>query len=202
MGFSRSYNWRVGYSVIFTDREIIIAIERGLIIIDPRPNSKYFASTSVDLTLDPVIAKFKPSTPGLETTVDPDHEGFKSDAVLADLTESISIGSDGFLIPPKTLFLAWTKEYVELKTETRVAARVEGKSSLARLGLGVHVTAPTIHAGFKGRIRLEMINHGALSIKLREGMRICQLIFETTLGTPERGYSGQFQGQNSHPCNV
>jgi hypothetical protein len=120
MGFSRSYNWRVGYSVIFTDREIIIAIERGLIIIDPRPNSKYFASTSVDLTLDPVIAKFKPSTPGLETTVDPDHEGFKSDAVLADLTESISIGSDGFLIPPKTLFLAWTKEYVELKTETRV----------------------------------------------------------------------------------
>jgi dCTP deaminase len=91
--------------------------------------------------------------------------------------------------------LAWTKEYVNLVSYNRVAARVEGKSSLARFGLAIHVTAPTIHAGFDGHIRLEMVNHGKLPIRLRTGMRICQLIFEQTLGTPEKGYQGQFSGQ-------
>ncbi|MEZ5888805.1 MAG: hypothetical protein R3D52_00230 [Xanthobacteraceae bacterium] len=59
----------------------------------------------------------------------------------------------------------------------------------------VHITAPTIHAGFDGRIRLEMVNHGKIPIRLRPGMRICPLIFEQTLGTPEKGYQGQFSGQ-------
>jgi dCTP deaminase len=77
------------------------------------------------------------------------------------------------------------------------AARVEGKSSLARLGLGVHITAPTIHAGFDGQIRLELVNHGHFPITIKSGMRVCQLIFEQTLGTPERGYKGQFSGQTS-----
>ena len=58
--------------------------------------------------------------------------------------------------------LGWTAEYVELPIDSRIAARVEGKSSLARLGLGVHITAPTIHAGFPGQIRLEIVNHGHL----------------------------------------
>lgn len=186
--------------MILTDREIVIALGRGLIIIDPRPKETYFASTSVDLTLDPIVTKFKAATPGLEIVIDPSHIDFSSETTLAELTETVTISSDGILIPPKTLFLAWTKEYVELITETRVAARVEGKSSLARLGLGVHVTAPTIHAGFKGRIRLEIVNHGTLPIRLRAGMRICQLIFEVTLGTPERGYGGQFQGQSAPPA--
>ena len=94
--------------------------------------------------------------------------------------------------------LAWTTEYINyinLVSHHRIAARVEGKSSLARLGLGVHITAPTIHAGFDGHIRLEMFNHGKIPIRLRAGMRICQLVFEQTLGTPEKGYQGQFSGQ-------
>jgi dCTP deaminase len=86
---------------------------------------------------------------------------------------------------------------VNLPYDSRLAARVEGKSSLARLGLGVHITAPTIHAGFEGQIRLELINHGRLPITVKPGMRICQLIFEQTLGTPQRGYHGQFSGQTS-----
>jgi dCTP deaminase len=72
---------------------------------------------------------------------------------------------------------------------------VEGKSSLARLGLAIHVTAPTIHGGFSGNIQLEVINYGPLPIKLRPGMKICQLIFEQTLGVPEKLYQGQFKGQ-------
>ena len=94
--------------------------------------------------------------------------------------------------------LAWTKEYLPLPVHSRLAARVEGKSSLARLGVGIHITAPTIHAGFSGQLQLEIVNHGAAPIVLREGMRICQLIIETTLGAPEKGYSGLFTGQQAH----
>jgi dCTP deaminase len=130
---------------------------------------------------------------GVEQAIDPSLASATD--ILKALTEQRKIPSDGLLIPPKVLVLAWTKEYVELNVETRIAARVEGKSSLARFGLGVHVTAPTIHAGFAGQIQLEMVNHGAVPIRVRTGMRICQLIFETTLGTPERGYKGQFAGQ-------
>ena len=91
--------------------------------------------------------------------------------------------------------LGWTHETVELPNASRIAARVEGKSSLARLAIGIYITAPTIHAGFKGPIQLEIWNHGPLRVKLMSGMRVCQLIFEQTLGTPEKGYSGQFFAQ-------
>ena len=163
------------------------------------PHPKAFSSTSVDLTLDSWITKFKDPKAGIETVIDPNHFGFSPETSLADLTELIEIPVDGYLLPPRTLVLGWTCEYVDLKTTSRLAARVEGKSSLARLGLGIHVTAPTIHSGFNGRIRLEMINHGVLPIRLRTEMRICQLIFEGTLGTPERGYRGHFSAQNAPP---
>jgi dCTP deaminase len=88
---------------------------------------------------------------------------------------------------------------VHLPIDTKIAARVEGKSSLSRLGIAVHLTAPTIHAGFKGQIQLEIVNHGAYPILLRSGMRICQLIFEMTSGTPDAAYSSQFQGQTAKP---
>jgi dCTP deaminase len=185
--------------LILPDREIAIALERGLISIDPRPKENYFSSTSVDLTLDSTVARFKPKAKGIDVSLDPSDSDFKTEDALISLTESIVIPLDGFLLQPNTLILGWSKEFIILKIETRLAARVEGKSSLARLGLGVHVTAPTIHAGFSGCIRLEIFNHGTIPIRLREGMRICQLIFETTLGTPVRGYSGQFQGQSAPP---
>jgi dCTP deaminase len=183
--------------LILTDREIQIGIERGLITIDPRPNDRTFSSTSVDLTLDATLTEFKSVKAGIETVIDPDHDEFSSEAVLAELTNSFQIPADGYLLRPGPLVLGWTAEAVDLKTDARIAGRVEGKSSLARLGLGIHVTAPTIHSGFKGRIRLEMVNHGSIPVRLRAGMRICQLIFEATLGTPERGYRGQFFGQSA-----
>jgi dCTP deaminase len=114
---------------------------------------------------------------------------------MARFTSPARIGADGFDLAPQRMVLGWTAETVDLKLAARVAARVEGKSSLARFGLAIHVTAPTIHAGFAGRIQLEIVNHGPLPIRLRAGMRICQLIVEQTSGIAERGYAGQFQGQ-------
>jgi hypothetical protein len=86
-------------------------------------------------------------------------------------------------------------------SKARLAARVEGRSSLAQLGVGIHVTAPTIHAGFgftddpkhsSTRIRLEIWNCGPLHICLQKGMKVCQLILEEVHGTPEKGYEGVF----------
>src|SRR5262245_59906256 len=84
---------------------------------------------------------------------------------------------------------------------SRLAARVEGKSSLARIGLGVHVTAPTIHAGFGylqrdpsfigNPIQLEIWNAGPLRIRLVKGLPVCQLIFEEVHGTAQKGYEGR-----------
>jgi dCTP deaminase len=88
---------------------------------------------------------------------------------------------------------------VKLPNKSRLAAQVEGRISLARLGIGIHVTAPTIHAGFGDSdpqpIQLEIFNFGPHEIVLDAGMKICQLIFEQTLGTPQKGYEGQFRVQ-------
>jgi dCTP deaminase len=183
--------------VILTDREIKLAIERGLIKIDPRPKDEAFSSTSVDLTLDPIINEFKKPSTGIEQIIDPSIPGIDYEQTIEALSNKVTIGDDGYVLEPNKLILAWTAEYVDLRESSRLAARVEGKSSLARLGFAVHMTAPTIHAGFDGRIRLEIFNHGSLRIRLRKGMRLCQLIFEQTLGTPERGYQGRFSGQRA-----
>ena len=113
--------------------------------------------------------------------------------------------SSVFRLAPASFVLGWTIEKIRLPYTSRLAARVEGKSSLARLGIGVHVTAPTIHAGFGDKagdpaypgtpIQLEIWNAGPLPIRLIKGLRICQLIFEEVHGTPEKGYSGIFAEQ-------
>jgi dCTP deaminase len=185
--------------VILTDREIQIALESGSLVIDPAPDARAYSSTSVDLTLDRSLSAYKENPSGVETAVDPGAQNFDHEKALAALLEPpVTIDAkDGYLFQPGRLVLAWTREYVKLEPHARIAARIEGKSSLARLGIAVHITAPTIHAGFDGQIRLEMFNHGKMPVRLRPGMRICQLIFELTLGVPVQGYKGRFAGQTS-----
>jgi dCTP deaminase len=98
---------------------------------------------------------------------------------------------------PGKLVLANTLERVELPIlpgRPSLAARVEGRSSFARCGLLIHFTAPTIHAGFKGRITLELINLGSIPILLYPQSYVCQLIIEEVVGLPLENES-QFQGQ-------
>lgn len=182
--------------MILTDREIQSAIQNKHIIIDPVPDPTAYSSTSLDLTLSKSFRIWKTNVPvGVEQTICPATDGYKYIETANALSETKEVGTEGLVLNPHDFVLGWTHENVELPVETRLAARVEGKSSLARLGIGIHITAPTIHAGFKGPIQLEICNHGPLKVKLTPGMPVCQLIFEQTLGTPDKGYKGQFHGQ-------
>ena len=113
----------------------------------------------------------------------------------ADLHQPLAQRRHIFPLPLRRFVLARTRESVNIPVRSRLAARVEGKSSLARPGISVHLTAPTIHCGFRGHIQLEIVNAGPNDIILDAGMRICQMIFEMTIGTPEKGYQGLFQDQ-------
>jgi len=184
--------------MILPDREIQLALASGHIIIDPPPNPKAYSSTSVDLTLHPRIHRWKEyGASGEPPIISPAEGGFVFDRVRDEHTHVLFIPADGYILAPGAFILGWTRETASLPTAARVAARVEGKSSLARCGVGIHITAPTIHSGFKGQIQLEMFNHSTLRVKLVPGMRVCQLIFEMCLGTPAKGYEGAFSGQTA-----
>src|SRR5690606_34364321 len=112
------------------------------------------------------------SRSGVEAVVCPSRSDYNFDRVRQEFCDMRRIESEGYVFPSKTFLLAWTVEKIQLPPQSRIAARVEGKSSLARLGIGVHVTAPTIHAGFgyvKGQegylgspLQLEVWNAGPL----------------------------------------
>lgn len=176
--------------MVLTDREIEQALAQKQIQIEPKPDlAVSLSSTSLDLTLSD---RFSEWSKGAGMSIRPGAKGFDYNKTLG-LQEQRT--SETFTLHPHCFVLAWTHEEVTLPLYSRIAARVEGKSSLARFGVSVHVTAPTIHSGFTGHIQLEMFNFGNLEIILEKGMRICQLIFETTMGTPQKGYQGIFSGQ-------
>ncbi len=181
--------------MILTDREIKIAIDRGQIDVDPKPEPEAFSSTALDLTLNSKARIFKQAV-GQGINFDPGATAYNFHSTIGLVTTEVRLDPT-YSLSNNTLLLAWTTEKLALPVNSRLAARVEGKSALARIGMGVHITAPTIHAGFTGHLQLEIINHGPAPIILRTGMRICQIIFEVTLGTPDKGYTGLFSGQKS-----
>src|SRR3954466_2769031 len=122
-----------------------------------------------------------------------------------NLTEHVEVGADeSFVIHPGEFVLGRTEEWVELPDD--VVARIEGKSSLGRLGLIVHATAGFIDPGWQGTLTLELNNLTRVPIKLYPGLLIAQLSFmgldraaEKPYGSPELGshYQGQGAGTES-----
>lgn len=98
------------------------------------------------------------------------------------------------IVYPGRSLLAVTQEVIECPS--MLSARVEGKSSIGRLFLAIHVTAGVIDAGFKGQITLEIVNHGPWEIVLYEGMRIAQLSYFTMTSPCETPYGSD--KLNSH----
>lgn len=185
--------------MILSNIEIHKAIDQGRlkIIPDPQPRSPGFANcpygtTAVDLHLGGALAIPKDGP----FNYDLRKSGFAT--FLARNCDHKQLTEDGYVLEPKKFVLGLTMERVTLpivRGET-LAARIEGKSSVARCGLLVHFTAPTVHAGFDGTLTLEMINLGNAGFTLFPGMAICQLILESVLGDPLANPS-QFQGQTT-----
>jgi dCTP deaminase len=158
---------------------------------------------AVDLTLHESISFWTPAPEHRvgPLVVYPARPGFDVEGLMREHGTTTTIPDEGFILKPGGFVLGWTVEQTRLPHNSRLAARVEGRSNLARLAVGAHVTAPTVHAGFGEsvdpqhpgtRIRLEIWNGDELHVCLEKGMRICQLILEEVHGTPEKGYQGAF----------
>lgn len=142
--------------MILSEREIQAAIRRGSISIRPEPpdtstpeKGSPWSSTTLDLHLAPELTEWQKSKDGADVTFKPpDDPEFDLDQLIQKYAKVFTIPPEGFRLSPGQFVLGWTAERIRLPSTSRLAARVEGKSSLARLGVGVHVTAPIIHAGF------------------------------------------------------
>jgi dCTP deaminase len=192
--------------MIPSDREIKLALRRDFIRITPPPPDSAFSSMAVDLTLHEEISIWPAQQPeaAVPVVAYPARPNFSLAQLFAEHGTKVILSPEGFILKPGAFVLGWTEELIRLPHTSRLAGRVEGRSTLARLAVGVHVTAPTIHAGFGTtddpqypgtRIRLEIWNCGPLHVCLEKGMKICQLILEEVHGTPEKGYEGVFATQ-------
>ncbi len=178
-----------------SDVEIWAEIGAGRLVLDPPPDGDRIGNSSIDLLLheELTVLPSREKVVSMGITVNPSTPEMQVMSLL-ELGDNVKLtDSSSYTMEPNHLVIGKTLEY--LKLPTHLAARIEGKSSLARLGLSVHITAPTIQAGWEGRIYLEMNNVGPFDIQLSPQMEIAQLIIEH-VGLPTRGKSeGRFWGQ-------
>jgi dCTP deaminase len=174
--------------VILSDRSLRAEIEAGRLVIDPlEPGA--IQPSSIDLRLDNRFRVFHNAR----------HPYIDVKQPMEDLTELIEVKpDDAFILHPGEFVLASTYELVGIPPH--LAARLEGKSSLGRLGLLTHSTAGFLDPGFQGHVTLELSNVANLPITLYPGMRIGQVaVFQLT--TPadrpygSHGVGSKYQGQ-------
>ncbi|MDP8905406.1 MAG: dCTP deaminase [Chloroflexota bacterium] len=175
---------------VLSDRDIRAALQAGRIRIDPFEPA-CLQPSSVDLHLDGDFRVFRNNRYPYIDVRSPQH----------DLTELVSVGEDEpFILHPSEFVLGQTLEWVELPAD--LVARLEGKSSLGRLGLLIHSTAGYVDPGWKGNLTLELSNVANLPIALYRGMRIGQISFLRMSSPVERPYGSRelgskYQGQSS-----
>ncbi|MBI5872222.1 dCTP deaminase [archaeon] len=175
--------------MILSDRDIKQYLQEGKIKINPLDIENQLAPVSIDLRLGDEFRVFKV---GHNSHIDPSKHS------LEDSTELVKVDSDKpFIIHPGDFVLGVTKENVELPDN--IAARMEGRSSLGRLGIIVHSTAGKIDPGWKGKLTLEITNIGKLPVALYPEMKFCSLVFEPTSSPVEKPYSkvGKYAGMET-----
>ena len=163
-----------------TDIEITRSLDSGEIIMLPRPDEDAISGVSIDVRLGSQFRVFKDHTaPYIDLSGPSADVQAALDRVMSDQID-IPDG-EAFFLHPGELALAVTYESVTLPAD--IVGWLDGRSSLARLGLMVHVTAHRIDPGWQGKIVLEFYNSGKLPLALRPKMKIGALNFER-LSTP------------------
>ena len=174
--------------MILSDRTIREELEAGRIVIEPLGEG-CIQPSSVDLHVDRFFRVFRNHTMG--------YIDVKQD--LEELTEMVEIAEDDvFILHPGEFVLGSTSERVALPND--LVARLEGKSSLGRLGLLIHSTAGFVDAGWDGHLTLELSNVANLPITLYPGMKIGQISFlqmTTEADNPygSKAVGSKYQGQ-------
>jgi len=174
--------------MLLSDRDIRAQIEAGRIGLEPL-NMELIQPSSMDVRLDRFFRLFDNHK---YPFIDPREQ-------QDDLTRFVEVDKhEAFILHPGEFVLGSTFEFVSLPND--IAARLEGKSSLGRLGLLTHSTAGFVDPGFQGHVTLELSNTATLPIKLWPGMKIGQLCFfqlssesENPYGSSK--YGSRYQGQ-------
>ena len=174
--------------MILSDRSIREALASGRIVVEPL-DARDVQPSSVDLRLDRYFRVFRNDTTPFIDPKEPQE----------DLTEIVEMSeANAFILHPGEFVLGSTVERVVLPDD--LVARLEGKSSLGRLGLLIHSTAGFVDAGWDGHLTLELSNVANLPIALYPGMKIGQVSFfemttaaEHPYGSKEKG--SKYQGQ-------
>jgi len=169
--------------MVLSDRTIREELASGRLIIDPLDDA-LIQPSSVDLRVANEFRVFRNHT---QAFIDPrEPEG--------NLTELVRVNEgEPFVLHPGEFVLGSTLERVGIPGD--LVARLEGKSSLGRLGLLIHSTAGYIDPGFEGNITLEFSNVASLPVLIHPGMRIGQISF-LQMSTPvDKPYQGKYQGQ-------
>ncbi|MFE6052078.1 dCTP deaminase [Kitasatospora sp. NPDC056446] len=174
--------------MLLSDKDIRTEIDLGRVVVDPFDPSMVQPS-SIDVRLDRFFRVFENHK---YPHIDPSEE-------QPDLTRLVEPeGDEAFILHPGEFVLASTYEVISLPDD--VASRLEGKSSLGRLGLLTHSTAGFIDPGFSGHVTLELSNVATLPIKLYPGMKIGQLCLFRLSSPSEHPYGSErygsrYQGQ-------
>jgi dCTP deaminase len=173
---------------VLSDRTIKEALASHRLVIDPLDEDA-IQPASVDLRLDSDFRVLKTTSRPFVDVREP----------VDDLTELVTIGGDEpFVVQPGAFCLGSTLEVITLPDD--IVARVDGKSSLGRLGLLVHATAGYVDPGWTGKLTLELSNQSQMPIALYYGMRIAQISFYLLTTPVDRPYGSEglgskYQGQ-------
>ncbi len=155
--------------MVLSDVDIQRYLESGKIKIAPALPSEQFGSCSVDFRLGQEFSVFEHSRHAL---ID-----LRERTAIQDLMRTITVpDGEPFILQPGEFALAITQESLELDDD--VLGRLEGRSSLGRIGIIVHGTAGLFDPGWRGRATLELSNLGVMPVALYPGMRICSFTFE------------------------
>ncbi len=155
--------------MVLSDVDIRRYMEQGKINVTPALPPEQFGSCSVDFCLGNEFSVFEHSR---HAFID-----LKEKAAIQDLMRTIEVpDGEPFILQPGEFALAITKEKLELDDD--VLGRLEGRSSLGRIGIIVHGTAGLFDPGWRGRATLELSNLGRMPVALYPGMRICSFTFE------------------------
>lgn len=178
------------------DRDIEAYLASGKLKITPQPPVSSINGATVDVRLGNQFRTFREHTAAYIDLSGPKEEVSASlERVMGD--EIVLADGEAFYLHPGELALAVTLESVMIPDD--LVGWLDGRSSLARLGLMVHVTAHRIDPGWNGQIVLEFYNSGKLPLALRSGMAIGALSFETLSGPAARPYNrrqdAKYKGQ-------